>query len=272
MRQGYQDDPPTDGLSGERVFSSSVDLRYLLEEAPTRPDALIVAFSAAAHDGEAPRYYTLRALRAVPCHRLFVLDDRGPPGPPARPCWYVGSNRRTEVADSVCHLVREIAHELGVDRDRIITCGASKGGWAALYFAARIGAGHAIAAEPQSLLGQYLLQDGTYDIASHIAGGRSPADGEYLDSLLFEAFRSAEHRPHVHLYCGRGSPYYAWHVLPLIRCLESLGISVELELGEHSEHVPDLGRHFPGFLIARLRELLDLSGSSRASKPASAWS
>lgn len=268
MREGYQDDALTGGLSGERVFSSGVEVPYLLEEASERPDYLIVALLAAAPDGEAPRYYTLRALRSAPCHRLFVLDDQGPPGPPARPCWYVGRNRKTEVADSVCHLVDEIAAELGVPRERIVTCGTSKGGWAALYLAARLGAGHAIAGEPQVLLGQYLLRDGTYDIGAHIAGGRSAADREYLDGLLFDAFRVSQQRPRVHLLCGRGSPYREWHVLPLVRFLERLGVPVELELGDYSEHVPDLGRHFPSFLSGRVEMLLAPSESSRAWRPA----
>src|SRR5205823_5025411 len=144
-----REDPRTGAFPGERRFSSHVTLRYVVEEATGVTDALVVAFSAAAPDGEPQRYYTVRALRSVPCTKLFILDDQGPPGPPPRPCWYLGHRRRTEVADSVCELIATIAQQVGAPKSRVITCGASKGGWAALYFAARFDAGHAVAGEPQ---------------------------------------------------------------------------------------------------------------------------
>jgi hypothetical protein len=234
-----------------------VELRYVVEEASGWPRGLIVAFAAAVEDGEEPRYYTVRALRSIPCAKLFILDDQGPPGPPPRPCWYVGSNRRTEVADSVCELMRRTAQELGVPSGGVVTCGASKGGWAALYFAARFCAAHAIAGEPQVLLGDYLLQIDTHDIATHLAGGTSAEDRDYLNELLFSAFRQSQAPPRVHLYCGRGSGYYVDQAKALIDVLEPLRIPVELELGDHSAHVPDLGKHFPSFLTARLTTVLE---------------
>jgi hypothetical protein len=161
-----------------------------------------------------------------------------------------------------------IAREVGAPKCRVITCGASKGGWAALYFAARFGAGDAVAGEPQVLLGDYLLQDGTYDIASHIAGGVSADDRRYLNELLFRALRDSGTHPHVHLYCGRGSSYYLAQADTLIGVLGELRIPVELELGDYHEHVPDLGRHFPAFLTARLTALLERSAPRRASRSA----
>jgi hypothetical protein len=265
---GYRDDPQTGAFPGERRFSSHVPLRYVVEEGTGFPGALVVAFSAAAPDGEPQRYYTVRALRSVPCTKLFILDDRGPAGPPRRPCWYLGSNRRLEVADSVCELMASVAMEVGAPRRQVITCGASKGGWAALYFAARFGAGDAVAGEPQVLLGDYLLQEGTYDICSHIAGGVSEDDRLYLNELLFGALRESEAHPHVHLYCGRGSSYYLAQADALINVLEKLRIPVELELGDYHEHVPDLGRNFPAFLTARLGALLERSALQRTSRSA----
>jgi hypothetical protein len=255
-RRGYRDDTETGDFPGERVFHASVDVKYVLEEATEHPEALLVAFSAVHTVEETPRYYTHRALRAVPCHRLFVLDDHGPLDPLPRPCWYLGRDRRFDVADSVCELIASIAAELGIDRERLHTCGASKGGWAALYFAARVGAGHAVAGEPQAFLGKHLVQDGTYNVAAHIAGGVAQADSDFLDEILFDAFRAAARLPDVHLYCGRGSPYLDHDVRPLASFLEQLGAACEVTLGEHANHVPDLGLHFPAYLTSRLAALL----------------
>lgn len=265
-RPTYRDDALTGAFPGERVFRSHVELRYVFEPATERPDALVVAFSAAHEPGEPPRYYTTRVLRAVPCHRLFILDDHGPEGIHRRPSWYLGQNREPNVQNTVDELIHTIAAELDLPRDRILTCGASKGGWAAIYFAARTGAAHAVAGEPQAFLGQHLQQDGTWDVAAHIAGGITPADGEYLDSLLFKALTASTRPPHVHLFCGRRTTYYEHDVHPLARFLKEHQIPCELTVAEYSEHVPDLGVHFPGYLTERLNSLL---GSAPAPAPPS---
>jgi hypothetical protein len=258
MRRGYRDDPETGTLAGERVFhSGGLELRYLLEHSTERADVLVAAFSAAHERHQPPRYYTIRALQGIPCARLFVLDDHGPSGPPARPSWYLGANRRLDVPAAVLELMTEITRELEIAPNHVITCGASKGGWASLYFGARFGAGHVVAGEPQAFLGRHLLQDGTYDIATYVAGGSSREDVEYLDALVFDAFRGAQNPPWVHLYCGSGSYYYTNHVLPLSRFLDGIRVACELEVGEHSNHVPDLGAHFPAYLVRRLTSLID---------------
>jgi hypothetical protein len=257
MLRSYRDDPETQSFPNERRFASRASLRYVLEEATEHPDALVVAFSAVHEPHEAPRYYTTRVLRAVTCHRLFILDDHGPGAPLPRPSWYLGRDRADDVPATVDELMAAITDELGVDRERVFTCGASKGGWAALFFGARFGAGHAVAGEPQAFLGRHLLQEENLAIAAHVAGGTSAADGEWLDGLLFEAMRASAAPPQVHLYCGRDSPYHDRDVAPLMRFLGELGARADLTLGDHTHHVPELGLHFPGYLTATLASLLD---------------
>src|SRR3954469_17339924 len=242
MRRGHRDDPETGDFPGERVFGSNT--KYLLQDSSSQAGALVVAFSAAHPPDTPPRYYTHKALRELPCPRLFVLDDQGPQEPLPRPCWYLGRNRAFDVADSVLALMEAISEELGVPRQRVITCGASKGGWAAIYFGARFGAGHAVVGEPQVMLGKHLCQEENATIATHVAGDASQATSDFLDGLLFDAFRQAEVVPRVHLFSGR-TLYYERDVLPLIRFLDELKIPNELELGDHTEHVPDLGLNYP---------------------------
>src|SRR3954449_1349242 len=189
MRRGHRDDPETGDFPGERVFGSNT--KYVLQDAGNQAGALMVAFSAAHPPDTPPRYYTHKALWNLPCPRLFVLDDQGPQEPLPRPCWYLGRNRVFDVADSVLALMEAISEELGVPRQRVITCGASKGGWAALYFAARFGAGHVVAGEPQVRLGAHLCQEENESLAAHIAGDASEEASEFLDGLVFNALREA---------------------------------------------------------------------------------
>ena len=256
MRRGHRDDPETGEFADERVFASATEVRYVLQDASDDADALVVAFSAAHPPDTPPRYYTHKALRGLPCPRLFILDDQGPREPLPRPCWYLGGNRLFDVADSVLDLLGAIAGELGVPKHRVITCGASKGGWAALYFAARFGAGHAVAGEPQVMLGKHLCQEENASIAAHVAGDVSQATSDFLDGLLFEALReNRDDPPTVHLFSGR-TLYYERDVLPLVAFLEEQRIDCQLELGDHTEHVPDLGLNYPVYLRRRLEQLL----------------
>jgi hypothetical protein len=264
MRGGHRDDPETGGFLGERVFASRVDVKYVLQDATRAPDGLIVGFSSANAPERPPRYHWHKLLRDVRCPRLFVLDDHGPRDRLPRPSWYLGRHRRFDVPDSVCDLLDRIIEELGVPRERVVTVGSSMGGWAALYFGARVGAGHAIVAEPQTLLGRYLCGPAFQTLAEHLAGGSSLEDRDFLDSILFDALRTAASPSHVDLYCGRGSPYYEGHVQPLVEVLDEVGVAWELELAGHSEH-GEVGLHFPAYLLRRVVEVVAPHGGSAGS-------
>lgn len=252
MDRSYRHDPETGDFPGERLCAST-GLRYVLEGLEGDRRSLVLPFSAAHEPGEPARYYTHRVLRDLPCPRLFVLDDQGP-GNPARPCWYLGRLPEVEVARAVLELVERVARELGAGR--LITCGSSMGGWAALYFGCRLGATDAIAGEPQVCLGAHLAQEEYFEIERHIAGecpiATVPA---MLDDLVFAAYRAAPAPPRTHLFSGR-TPYLERDVLPLARFLQGIGTPCEVELSDHLEHVPDLGVRFPPFLRSRLARLL----------------
>src|SRR5262249_23917712 len=151
-----------------------------------RPDALVVAFAAAPEPGKAPHYKWNKVLADLPCHRLFVLDDHGPPDPLPLPNWYLGHGRGFATPDSICQVIDRISVELGVARRSVVTIGSSMGGWAALYFGARVGAGHAIVGEPQTRLGDYLCGPAFHTLAEYIAGGSSDDDADFLDAILFD--------------------------------------------------------------------------------------
>ena len=227
-------------------------IEHVLHPATTSPDTLVVAFASAPALGQPPHYRYRRVLSEVPCHRLFVLDDHGLPGPPPGPSWFLGP-RGSDVADAVLALIQRVAGELGVAR--VVTAGSSMGGWAALYFGARAGADHAIAGEPQTRLGDYLCGPAFHRIAEHVAGGSSARERAWLDELLFDALRAAPSRPRMQLYCGRESPYRENHIRPL---LLEFGGDCELELGDFGDH-GDIGPPFGTYLLDRLDAVLGLT-------------
>jgi pimeloyl-ACP methyl ester carboxylesterase len=227
---------------------TAAQITHVLDPATTAPDTLVVAFASAQAAGEPPHFRYRGVLSELACHRLFVLDDHGLPGPPPGPSWYLGPSG-SGVADSVCALIERVAGEL--DIARTVSVGSSMGGWAALYFGARVGAGHAIAGEPQTRLGDYLCGPAFHRIAEHVAGGSSPTERALLDGLLFDTLRAAPSRPRMHLYCARNSPHHVNHVLPLV---EAFGADCELELGDFGEHA-DVGPPFSEYLLRCLSGL-----------------
>ena len=243
-----------EAFPGERVFSGAAPIRYLLHPATQRPDTLVVAFAGAHQPGEAAHYHWHRVLAGLPCHRMFLLDDHGCPSPEPGPSWYLGA-KGSGVAGAVHALIQRTAAELGVEPERTLTAGTSMGGWAALYFGARTGAGHAIVGEPQTRLGDYLCGPAFHHIAEHITGGSAEPERRALDALVFDALRAAPSPPHVHVYCGRESPYRANHVEPLAAAMRELGAPCDVALGNFSDH-GEIGTRFRDHLLQSLDELL----------------
>ena len=256
-KMGISDDLATGAFPGERVFAGSAPIRYVLQPRSGESPGLIVVFSGAPPVGRPPRYHWYRVLEDSDWARLYVLDDHGAGDPPA-PSWYLGPGWGRDVSDSICALICQTTAELSVKRSCTVMAGSSMGGWAALYYGARTGAGHVIAGEPQTLLGNYLCGPAFHTIAEHITGGSSGAERAFLSSLAFDALRAASPAPDIHVCCGRESPYLENHVAPLAELLDELGIRWDLELVDGADH-ETIAASFPGYLI---RQLALLAGSA----------
>ena len=254
-RLSYRDDHETGEFPGERVFASEVDVTYMLRRATSRPKTLVISFSRAAPPGDRPLYRWQKLLSEFPCHQLFILDDHGPREPVPQPNWFLGHGRDLATPDSICDLIDLIASELEVARSNVVTVGSSMGGWGALYFGARIGAGHTLAGEPQTRLGDYLCGPAFHRLAAHIAGGSSAEDAAFLNAILFDAFRAADSPPTVQVFCGRKSPYNERHVQPLVALLDELGCDYRLKMVRGSKHEKVCSRFGP-FMRKRLGEII----------------
>ncbi len=254
----HPDTTDTPSYLGEQTFVGSCDsVRYLIQDATTLNDTLVVGFSAQHQISKTPRYSSIKVLRDMPCHRLFILDDHGPVAPYARGSWYMGHNRRFTVEATVRELIDHVIAELGVARERVMSCGSSKGGWAAIYFAFAADLGHAIAGEPQSKIGTHLLGPGagadTRSMAEFIAGGTEANDWQFLDDILFQIMSSSRARPILHLLIGRGV-YEERHIAPLVEVATEIGVRLDVEQNDFVEH-DDLAVHFPPYLRAKILSL-----------------
>lgn len=117
--------------------------------------------------------------------------------------YYLGVNKDLSVEASVISLIMFIARQNNISFDHIISCGSSKGGFAALYFGLKYGFGFIIAGAPQYLLGQFLIKRDLHSIAITLAGGIGDGDRRYLNSILTSVVQETKTTPKIFIHVGR---------------------------------------------------------------------
>lgn len=231
------------------TFPGDWPIQYLFEPRQNS-DALFIVFPALAPEFEYRINYH-RVLRGAQASQLFILDDFGPQG-----SYLIASHGNLELGEAVCSLIESFRIKLGIDKSRVIFMGSSKGGASALYFANRLGYGHVLAGAPQTRIGHFLLQQ-DLENGPRLANYMFPGEGseEKLNRLIFDL------PVHQHVSCrihvGRGDHHYESHALPYVEHIQTQGGSVELDVGEYSEH-SELGQHFPIYLENTLRNVFGI--------------
>ncbi|WML58601.1 Two component regulator three Y domain-containing protein [Neobacillus sp. PS2-9] len=222
----------------EKVYKGEVDIKYLFFKSHKPTTNLVVVFSGIPPIGTPPRYNYIKTLEGYNCNKLFILDDFG-----SRASYYLCENRNYAIERSVISLINHISNENGITE--ILSCGSSKGGFAALYFGIKYGFKHIIAGSPQFLLGEYLLRfTNSQNIANFMVGGSDDEDFEYLDSILTNLINSSNHKPNILIHVGKGEYHYKTHVLPMIDLLQKRNIPYKLDLGNYNKH-SEVALYFP---------------------------
>lgn len=227
-------------IKGEAVFRGEREVKYLFQKSNTC-GSLVVVFSAFGAEGKPPAYNYLRALEGYDCNKLYILDDFG-----CRASYYLCENRDFSIERSVIALINEIVRENEIDQ--IISCGSSKGGYAAIYYGIKYGFNSVISGSPQYLLGDYLFNSSSLsDVSKFISGGHDKQDKNFLNTILQDSIRDSTSSPKLYLHVGRGEYHYNHHVKPLINELNKKGIHYALDLGDYNEHA-DVAKYFPEYL------------------------
>ena len=148
----------------EFVSSEGQSLRYLFFPCPGS-DLLAVGFQACNDAG--PRYNYVRTLQACGVNRLFIKDDFGPGH---LGDYYLGCSGTYSVEQAVRELIDRTAASFAVPC-RLVFCGSSKGGYAALNFGLQYPASAMILAAPQYYLADYLDSPKFHATLEEILGG-----------------------------------------------------------------------------------------------------
>ncbi len=217
---------------------------------------LIVVFQAI---NENPGYVYVKNLSNLHHNKIFIKDDYGEDSR-TKSSYYLGKNKSSSISDSVIELIEKKRKELNIEKENVICCGSSKGGYAAIFHAFKGQYGYCISGGPQILLGNYLLFDPTNprgfraEIFKYLTGSMSKCDISWLNGLIFEQMLNPE-KTKLFLHVGLNEPHYEEHAIPLLKSLEGR-TSISLDLPDYSTH-EELAKYFPVYLYETVKEITE---------------
>lgn len=236
-------------LSEKQYTHENCTLKYIFNP-KANSKTLLIIFSGGSPEGVPARYNYVNNVRKYPSNQLYILDDFGPN---ERGAFYLGQNRDFYIERAVSALIKHICDEYKIDNTNIISCGTSKGGFCALYFAFKYHYGAAVVGAPQILLGDYLNTEQHKYGLEYLAGNTDEESISFLNGLLLEAMRTSSTHPKIYLHCSQYEHHYPEHVLPFLDVANELGVDVTLDLGNY-EHHEEVTPHYPIFLRSSLKD------------------
>ena len=214
-----------------------------------KSNTLIVVFSGM--NPQRASYSYLNLLNGIPHNRLYILDDFGDP---VLGCYYRGTNLQDQVEQAVDALLKHVVAEHGFDR--LIFCGSSKGGYAALNFGLNYPDSTIITGAPQYYLGYYLTHRRSPQLLQIIAGEQHTEDDiaaidRHLSGKITK--QANAFRGKIYLHYSTQEHTYPEHIQQLLADLKHNGYSVVEDIHDYPNH-DDVATWFPPFLKRILSE------------------
>lgn len=228
-------------MKNEKIYKSEREVKYLFQKSYNISNELIIVFSAFQSEGVRPRYNYVKTLEGFNINKLFILDDFG-----ARGSYYLCQNRDFSIERSVASLIHDIIKENKITK--VMSCGSSKGGFAALYYGIKYNFSNIVVASPQYLLGDYIIDEAKKnEIVTFMAGNDEKEDQEFLNNIFPELLRETNNKPNIFIHVGKYETHYIKHVKQLVQKFDEKNISYILDLGDYSQH-NDVVKHYPRLL------------------------
>lgn len=239
-------------LYEERVYTSNLPIKYVIEKADIESNFLVVVFSAFNSSNQAIQYsYNyIRTLKNINANKLFILDNYGPRG-----SYYLGEKMKLDVETSVFSLITYIARTLNISLENIIAVGSSKGGSAALYFGLKYNLGYVIAGAPQTKISDY-IQEVTTETADYMLGlGRDSNNVEALNQIIYKQLNK-EILTQIHMLSSIYDSQYKKHVYPFLKYLEERDIPIDILIDNNMKSHADIAKYYPKYLNYKLLEII----------------
>lgn len=236
----------------QRIFHhKGVRVKYMLKR-EKNADTLVIVFSACTRAGLKARYNYVRTLNGLYCNRLYILDDYAKDH---RGSYYIGGNFKFDEETATRALIQKIIGDL--KPEKVVCCGSSKGGYAALNFGVEIPNSVMIVGAPQYFLTTYLLA-GNIETLNHIMGERSSEKDEVVEFRLQNKLLANKHIPsqRVYLHFSDKEHTYEEHIVHMVKDMEKAGYCLEKDVADYTNH-SDVSYHFPDFLKGCVNRVIE---------------
>lgn len=237
-------------ISNENSFGNS-NIKYTFYEPEVKNSKLLVVFSAMMpkYDYKYNYYNTLKDFNS---YQLYIKDDAGEYGN-----YYIASNKNPEVQTNIVSLIFNIIRKYNIPLENVTLIGSSKGGFAALYYGLKYGFRNIIAGAPQTLLGNFVLDEAPHNnVAKVISGGEEEGDKLYLNNVLYDLEFFSHEFPNYFICVGSTDHHLDGHIKPFINHLNNLGKKIDFKIIPNSNH-NDLKLFFKDYLYESLNNIYE---------------
>lgn len=196
-------------------------------------------------------YSYVSTLKEIQYNKLFILDNFDVQG-----SYLIGKNRKFTIEESVNNLINKILLEQKINLKNTIMIGSSKGGYTALYYGIKRKVGNIIAGAPQSMLGNFLIDQAKHiEIAKYVAGGISEEDKQYLNNLLFKNIQNNyASKTYIDIHVSKNDHHYKNHIKYLEKAFKDNDYKYDLDLMDYEGHKL-VKMYFPSYLINKLKNI-----------------
>ena len=237
----------------QKVFRhKGVRVKYMVKK-EKQADTLAIVFSACTRAGLRARYNYVRTLNGLNCNRLYILDDYAADH---RGSYYIGGNFKFDEEAATRALIQKVMEDL--KPAKVVCCGSSKGGYAALNFGVEIPDSVMIVGAPQYFLTTYLLASGNLDTLDHILGQRNEEKDAVLEFYLRNKLKSNPNieTQKVCLHFSDKEHTYEEHIVHMLKDMEEAGYRIEKDVADYTNH-SDVSYHFPDFLKMHMKAVIE---------------
>lgn len=239
-------------LYSQRIFENEgVCTKYILKK-DRNSEVLVVVFSACTRKGIKARYNYVKTLSRLECNRLHILDDHAPDG---RGSYYLGKNYTFCEERATWALIEKTIQEL--TPKKVIFCGSSKGGYAALNFGLRKEGAYIIAGGPQYHLADYLNCAEDNSTYCYIVGENSPAKESELNGRLRTIIESNQYKAtqKIYIHYSEREHTYLEHICDLLLDLKKNGYVIAEDVADYEKH-SDISYYFPTYLVKTISQII----------------
>lgn len=127
--------------------------------------------------------------------------------------YYMKHRRGEDLAQKIDEFIESKLEELGLSKQQCTLSGFSKGGSAALYYAARFGYRNVVITVPQFFIGRYITSAWNECITSMTPSG-SPEQLLELDNILIRELQNSDKEKNIYLFTSPADYQYESEILP----------------------------------------------------------